>query len=100
MRLSRQLAGAKNRRSRRLIDKVARCRTLRSAADASRIEDIRLIAVESEEIVRASLAEVSEDIGAFEKERSLLRKEGFKSAEIDDRRIHFNLTKIRIHRGI
>ena len=57
-------------------------------------------AIEAKPIVRAEKSEVGKDLGSLDKERPLLRKECFERAKIDDGRIDFNLTEVRIHSRI
>src|SRR5262245_51161610 len=93
-RFSCDLSGSKYRCCGRRIDVISIRRPLRCSANSARVKHIRFLTIESPEIVRAALSEIVKDVRAFEEERPFLRKECFELAKVDDRRIHFHLTKI------
>src|SRR5258705_2815797 len=73
-------------------------RNVRGAAEAARVEDLRLGVVEAPEVVRPAAAVVAEDLRSLEEERTLLLEERFERRQVDHRRVDFDLSEIRVDR--
>src|SRR5437763_544865 len=96
-RLAGQLRRAEDRGLRRLGHEAGGDAPLRRAADAARVEHLRL-KEEPEVALRRRVAE-SKDVHALADERALLGEERLELAEIDDGRVDFDLPEVGIDRA-
>ncbi len=95
---ARQLRSTKNRRVlgrvRECVERVAIRPQLRGAADAARAEHRQARHGGAEEAAQPAEPEIA---GTLDEERPPLVERGFEVGEIDDGRIDFHLSEVRIH---